>query len=297
MSLILIVGVTVLAWGTWLLPAQRVAGASATVIVFYTTLANLLIAGVVALGRPEAGLTWGVFLAVMGGGAAWALSGVCAFRATARLGPGRAMGLWSPINILVSLAWGALWFGEFSATTSGRLAVTALGVGLLLGGLRQLLRAGDERDPLARPAAGTAGSGLLWALGAGVLWGSYFVPLRASGASTWAAAWPLAVGTFTTAALILALRRESPLLPHRRDAWPLLAGGTLWSAGNYGSLLLMERIGPGRGFSVAQLCLVVNALCGIHFLRRPAPGTAAARHVLFGCGLAALGGVLLGVSS
>lgn len=291
---VLLTLVTVLAWGTWLLPAQGITTPSA-VVVLHATAANLIVATLAAQlipSAPAAEVTPALAVAIALGGGAWALSGVCAFRATALLGPGRAMGIWSPLNIIVSLVWGAWWFGEFHQASPARLALSALAVMILLGGLRLLLRS----DPNAEePRGGRAG--VWWAVGAGVLWGSYFVPLRASGTSTWQASLPLAVGTFATAVLIVLLRRDSLRLPRTSQHLRLLACGVLWSIGNYGSLLLMEHVGTGRGFSIAQLCLVVNALLGIHLLRTPAPGSPAARRVLLGCAFATAGGVILGLTS
>lgn len=84
-------------------------------------------------------------------------------------------------------------------------------------------------------------------------------------------------------------------IPMPRDYLLLMACGLLWASGNYGSLLLMEAIGPGRGFALAQLCLAINALLGIYLLRAPSPGSTAARRVLFGCALSGIGGILLGL--
>jgi len=50
----------------------------------------------------------------------------------------------------------------------------------------------------------------------------------------------------------------------------------LWGIGNYGALKMMELIGTGKGFTIAQLCVVVNALVGVFLMKNPKPGTRAA---------------------
>ncbi len=55
-----------------------------------------------------------------------------------------------------------------------------------------------------------------------------------------------------------------------------VAAGILWALGNYGMLLMVDTLGAGRGFTLSQRALVVNALCGIYLLKDPKPNTRAA---------------------
>ncbi|MDL5045312.1 hypothetical protein QQ054_04560 [Oscillatoria amoena NRMC-F 0135] len=57
---------------------------------------------------------------------------------------------------------------------------------------------------------------------------------------------------------------------------------------------MMEQLGTGKGFTIAQLCVALNAVVGIYWLRRPSPGTPAARWTLIGVVIATSGAVLLG---
>ena len=50
----------------------------------------------------------------------------------------------------------------------------------------------------------------------------------------------------------------------------------------------------GRGFTIAQLAVVVNALIGVYLLKDPRPKTRAATLTLVGCVLVMIGGVVLG---
>ena len=59
-------------------------------------------------------------------------------------------------------------------------------------------------------------------------------------------------------------------------------------------LLLVGVLGAGKGFTIAQLSVVVNALIGIYWLHEPAPNTRAATLTLIGCVLATIGGIMLG---
>jgi len=127
-----------------------------------------------------------------------------------------------------------------------------------------------------------------------VLWGTYFIPVKMTGVSSWAASLPMALGILCGSAVLVVLDRASLALPSRGDYARTLSGGLLWSIGNYGMLLLVERIGAGRGFTIAQLALVIGALISIFWLKDPPPRTRAAALTFVGCLLAMAGGILLG---
>lgn len=284
--------ITVLAWGTWLTPSQNVAFRGQQVRTFYVAAANLVLAFLVALGQGFAKVTADIFWFPFLGGLIWSLSALCAFTATARLGMARAYGIWAPLNIIVSLVLGAVLFREFVALGTRNLVLLLLSLAIIIAGVMMIVfakgtgeRASDRRAFLI---------GLGGALGAGILWGAYFIPVKISRASMWVAAFPLACGIFVGSAGLFLLGRQSALLPRRSDYFRACSTGALWSLGNYGMLLLVDYFGAGKGYTIAQLALVVNGLCGVYLLRDPAPGTPAARLTLLGCVLATVGGILLG---
>jgi len=136
--------------------------------------------------------------------------------------------------------------------------------------------------------------GLAGAVGAGVLWGSYFIPIKFAGVSLWAGAFPLALGMASGGLVLALLGRQSWKLPSSGDTLRACSTGALWSVGNYGMLLLVDAIGAGKGFTISQISVVVSALIGIYWLHEPPPKTRAARLTFVGCVLAMLGGIVLG---
>jgi glucose uptake protein len=110
----------------------------------------------------------------------------------------------------------------------------------------------------------------------------------------WIAALPLAVGIFTGSALLALLARQPLRLDKTSDYLRVASTGLLWGIGNYGMLLLVEGLGTGKGFTISQLSVVVNALIGIYWLKDPSPKTRAAVLTLAGCVLATLGGIVFG---
>ncbi len=53
-------------------------------------------------------------------------------------------------------------------------------------------------------------------------------------------------------------------------------------------------MGAGRGFTIAQLAVVVHALIGVYWLKEPQPRTRAAILTSIGRDLAMTGGIVLG---
>lgn len=283
--------VTVLAWGSWLAPSQRIPFASAHVRNFYIAAANLALTSAVLVARGLPSETWSAFWLPFAGGLVWAVSGYCALAATTRLGMAGASGVWTPLNIVVGMVWGAALFHEFRGMGPGDLALLLGALAVVLVGIWLIIsaRRGGERRHAPALAAG-----VLMALAAGILWGSYFVPIRMARTSLWEASFPLAAGMFVGSAALVGLARAPLRLPRPWHYGRVCLSGLLWGLGNYGMLLLTEALGTGRGFAIAQLGVVVNALLGILVLRDPRPGTRAANLIFVGVLLATLGGVVLG---
>jgi glucose uptake protein len=292
MTGLLFAAITVLAWGTWLAPSQHVPMKGQQTRTFYVTLAVLGLTIGVAVFKGFAGLTVKTFLLPFLGGVVWALSGLSAFVGASRLGMAKAFGIWAPLNIIVSILWGIILFGEFLRTGVLNIALAGLSLVAIIGGILLIVFSGADGE--GDQKAGAAMAGFLGAFGAGVGWGSYFIPIRISGISMWVATLPLAVGMFVGATALAAISRSSLRLEQPSHYARILATGSLWTIGNYGALLMMERIGTGKGFTIAQLCVVVNALLGVFWENKPRPGTRAAHFTLTGVGVATLGAALLG---
>jgi glucose uptake protein len=285
--------ITVFGWGTWLAPSQKVIFPSQEIKTLYVVATNLGIATVVAIWQGAlAELTPGTFWLTVLGGMIWAVGGLCAFTGTNKLGIAKAFGIWAPLNIIVSLIWGAALFHEFINISLGSIVLLVAAILTILAGILMIIFAkGTEEGAQER---GALRLGLAGAVGAGILWGSYFIPVKYSGVSPWAGALPLAIGMTIGGIILALLSRQSWKLTAAGDTIRTCLTGALWSLGNYGALLLIDTIGAGRGFTISQISVVVSALIGIYWLREPAPKTRAATFTIIGCILATIGGIVLG---
>ena len=284
--------ITVFGWGTWLVPSQNVRFPSQQIKTLYVVATNLGIATVVALWQDSmTELTASTFSLTVLGGMIWAVGGLCAFTGTKELGIAKAFGIWAPLNIIVSLIWGAALFHEFVNISIGSILLLLAAILTILAGILLIIFAkGTDEGSQERVAFRL---GLAGAVGAGILWGSYFIPVKFSGVSPWAGAFPLAIGMAIGGMILALLSRHSWKLTASGDYVRACLTGALWSLGNYGALLLIDAIGAGRGFTISQTSVVVSALIGIYLLREPHPRTRAAKLTLMGCVLATIGGIAL----
>jgi glucose uptake protein len=268
---------------------------------------NAVFAGI-ALLAGGGGLVfgWRGFWLPLAGGVVWTAGNYCVFKASETIGLARAAGTWTPLNIVVAFAWGALLFGELDGFSNARFAVLGVAFLVLVAGV--LLIAGSRDGASGQPSsssprpgkaadsgrrATTARAGLLWAGGAGVLWGSYFVPAQWAAVPAQVSDFPLALGILG-AALALALPAGEPVKLGVRATSTQLGAGVLFGIGNLALLALVARVGTGTGFTIAQLSLLVNASVGVWVFHVPEPGTRQARKVLAGIVLAGIGGCVIG---
>lgn len=289
--------ITVLAWGTWLAPSEKVVLPNPQTRSFYVAVGNLILASIALIVTGPGRLTADLFLFPFIGGVIWSIAGWMAFTATSRIGMAKAMGTWAPLNIVVGILWGMLLFGEFLQEGPYTLLFAGSAVAAIVAGILFIIFSGEGKEVTSvgpGRAAGFAG-----ALGAGILWGTYFVPTAwlartVEGVDDWVVAFPLAVGMFAGSLVLVVLGRKTPRCATRTDTARLLASGLLWTVGNFSMLLLVARVGIGKGFTIAQMCVVMNALVGILIFREPPPRSRAARLTLTGVVVATLGAVLLG---
>lgn len=293
----ILAAVTVLAWGTWLAPSERVRLPNPQARGFYVALGNLLLASVALIVTGPGRLTTDLFFYPFLGGVIWSISGWMAFTATSRIGMAKAMGIWAPLNIVIGMAWGMVLFGEFLKEGQQPLGLALAAVATITTGILLIIFAGPNEGSGSQSPGRLAG--FAGAFGAGILWGTYFVPTAwlartVDGVDDWLVAFPLAVGMFAGSLVLVLLGRKMPRCENPLDYGRLMASGLLWTIGNFSMLLLVNRVGIGKGFTIAQLCVVINALVGIIVFRQPPPRSRAARLTIAGVIIATLGAVILG---
>lgn len=296
---------TVVSWGIWIPIAQAAPGVAQHVRTFYVTTGSLAFAAAAfVVGGGDVVIGWRSFWLPLGGGVVWTIGNYCAFRATETIGLVRAAGTWTPLNIIVAFVWGAAVFGELDNVGALRVGLLGAALVLVVIGVRLIVNSQEPTTldaqiaPRSAPDAGgrsgpTYRQGLLWAIGAGGMWGTYFVPAQWAKVPAHVGNLPLAVGVFAGGLLLALVSPGGVRLPPNIVAVEA-AAGCLWGVGNTALLGLVARVGTGAGFTIAQMSLLVNATIGIWIFRVPRPGTPAARTVFAGIVIAGVGGALIG---
>ncbi|WP_242158954.1 GRP family sugar transporter [Aestuariivivens sediminis] len=292
--------VAILAWGTWIAPSQNVKIKNQQTRTLYVTIAVLLLALIASIFVGFDGLNSSTMWYPFIGGLIWAVSGWSAFVGTKNLGMAKAFGIWAPMNIVVSIMWGALLFNEFSDIKFNALLLALLAFTIIVIGILLIIFSGGTTSE--KTEGKSKFIGLLGAMGAGVGFATYFIPIiwgsknssaAFEGFNMWIGTLPLALGMFVGSLILMLISRASPKLEKTSDYFRVLSTGFLWGVGNYGALALVELIGAGKGFTIAQLCVVVNALVGVYILKEPKPNSKAAKLTLLGVIIAITGGVIL----
>ncbi len=284
--------VVIFAWGTWLAFCQNVPFKSNFIRTFYVSLAFLIMATIIMLFQGQNPFIHSLFWPPFIGGIIWTLGGAAAFTGTKNIGLARACGIWAPLNIICGFLWGIFYFKEFENLSTDTVLFLIFSLIFIIIGIMMIIFSkgtGGNSKEKKTFIIGTVG-----AAAAGILWGSYYIPLKILDASPWVTSFPFAAGAFSGSLLFVLFKRVSIKLDKPIHYIQTTISGLLWGTGNYAMLLLVSKIGAGRGFTISQLCVVVNALVGIFFFKDPKPKSKAAVITFIGITLALLGGVYLG---
>jgi drug/metabolite transporter (DMT)-like permease len=197
-------------------------------------------------------------------GALWAVANTLTVFAIRDVGLSIAFPLWNT-NCLVGLFWGWFFFRELRG--AGKKAQSkVLGGAVGIAGGAVLLAYASASAPLTTSAHATAG--ILAALGAGLLWGTMYIPYRKaylSGMNPLSFVTVFTVGELgTVGALALVFRGGlHPVLIDLAKARPalfwLFLGGFCWVLGDLFQQYAAKYIGIGRGIPLSN----TNQLWGL----------------------------------
>jgi glucose uptake protein GlcU len=197
-------------------------------------------------------------------GALWAVANTLTIFAIRDVGLSIAFPLWNT-NSLVGLLWGWLFFRELrGAGWQGWMKVLGGAIAIVLGAT--LLGYAFSYHLASSPQRAT--TGLLAALGAGLLWGTQYIPYRKaylSGMNPLSFVTVFTVGELITMTTLAVVFRGGlqPLLHEIRLARPalfwLFLGGFCWVLGDLFQQYAAKYIGIGRGIPLSN----TNQLWGL----------------------------------
>ena len=233
-------------------------------------------------------------------GCMWAVANTLTIYAIRNVGLSIAFPLWNT-NSLLGIFWGFLLFKELHAAGWKRWLGVIGGALCMFGGAALLAMASSHEA-----APGKAALGIAAALGAGILWGTMYIPYRKAYLTGMN---PLSFITFFTVGelvtmLILAISyRGAFLLWHELNSaravlfW-LMLGGFVWVIGDLFQQYATKYVGISRGIPLSNTNQLWGLLWGVlvfHELRGGGQRTYA--EVVGGSILMALGAVAIALSS
>lgn len=233
-------------------------------------------------------------------GAMWAVANTLTIYAIRDVGLSIAFPLWNT-NSFLGIFWGYVLFNELRDAGWSRWLGVLGGTLAMFAGATLLALASSSAAPRGRAASGVAA-----ALGAGVLWGTMYVPCRKAYLSGMN---PLSFITFftlgelgTMTALAVSYRGAIPLwheiLSARAVLFWLMLGGFVWVIGDLFQQYAAKYVGIGRGIPLSnsnQLWGLLWAVLVFHELEGGSPQIRA--QVIGGSILMALGAIAIALSS
>ena len=233
-------------------------------------------------------------------GCMWAVANTLTIYAIRNVGLSIAFPLWNT-NSLLGIFWGVVLFKELQFAGWKRWLGVLGGAGCMFGGATLLAVASSHQA-----APGKAALGIAAALGAGILWGTMYIPYRKAYLTGMN---PLSFITFFTVgelvtmlSLAISYRGASPLwhelIGARAVLFWLMLGGFVWVLGDLFQQYATKYVGISRGIPLSNTNQLWGLLWGILVFHELQGGTRTVyTQVITGSLLMAAGAVAIALSS
>lgn len=250
---------TIFLFGSWPVPTHAV-GASPATKAFWLTTGHFILDTLVFLITGST-ITGTASILPFCSGLVWGAGMICGFVAIKNIGVIRGLGLWVPVIILTSAAWGLFFFGEWWILSPQKVTFTIVAIALILVATFLLIKSKNDDTPIRNLQVG-----VFSAVALGVAHGSYFIPLHASQYSIFATFLPLSIG-MTTVTYSYARVVRSQLNHGFGLNLRMLSAGVILGGGNYMALLTLDHLGVTLGYPLTQFGIVINTLWGVFYFR------------------------------
>lgn len=232
-------------WGTYFVPVKKVGLDKIFQLQGGTGIGALAFAGAILPFYGTATLDIHGIIA----GIIWVAASVMMLLSVRQIGLARASPLDGGLVMVSSFLWGLLYFNEQLSS----LVMAVIGLALLVAGM-PLIAVGEKKDGSRK--------GYALAVGAGLLWGSIFVPLKLASTleSTYFSM------TLTICVLGVALMLVSRQMAAKRVVVGV-AAGVMWNVSNLASFAAIASLGLAIGYPLTQIAILVAALWGLLYFK------------------------------
>lgn len=269
--------VSMLAWGSYFVPMKRIKEYDP--FYFQLIMATSIFISSFIIAFVFQSLTFSILPIVSG--ILWSIGNIFSVLAVKKSGLSKTAPVWMGIGIFVAFLWGIIFLKE----SLSFLPMSIAGIVLLIIGIWLISQVEEARKTQSR-------QGILFAIIAGILFGSYLVPLKNSTLQPLQFLFPMSLGIMLGGIIVFAFKRTKvnfAILPSGAFS------GIIWNIGNFASFFAVLNLGISIGFPLTQMALFVSVLWGLLYFREIAGRkniikTIISSFVLF------LGAILLSIS-
>lgn len=239
-----------LAWGSYNVPFKKSAAANVIQFQALMSVGALVFAFIFSV---LLGYSFSLNLYGLLAGFLWAFANLISLVAIHNIGLSRAVPIWMSAVITVSFLWGVIIFNELpSGILTGILGIILIIVGVVVvtgGG-----RAESKNKKL----------GILAALLAGSLFGTYFAPIKFANLSPQETLFPMSLGVAIFGLGFPIIRR----IRFKNEAiFNSILSGMIWNLGNLLSFFAVSIIGLAKAFPMTQSAVLVAVLWGLFYFK------------------------------
>lgn len=241
------------AWGSYTVPLKRIQGVDPFRFQIWLSLgiaSTSMLVGVLQGMRSFS--FWGV-----ADGLYWSLGAALSFLAVQKEGLSGAAARWMGTAILVSFASGILVLHERVQVSYAAFGILFLLVGLFFGTQSSAPQSAEKEGPSKLS---------IWrnwrSFAAGIIFGTYFLPVHFSGVDTLDIVAPLGVGIAIGALILWAVMKPKPMAAWSHG-WISVGCGIAWNVASIASLYAAKILGLAIGFPLTQLALLVSIAWGV----------------------------------
>lgn len=267
---------SVLAWGSYFVPMKRIKEYDP--FYFQLIMATAILISSFFIALVFRSLTFSIVPMVSG--ILWSTGNIFSVLAVKKSGLSKTVPVWTGTGIFIAFLWGTLFFKERLSF----LPISFAGIVLLIIGIGLISQVGEVRKTASR-------RGLLFAVIAGTLFGSYLVPLKNS-PQPLQFLFPMSLGIMLGGIIIFVLKRPKvnfAILPSG------VLSGIAWNIGNFASFFAVLNLGMSIGFPLTQMALLVSVLWGLLYFREIA-GRKNVIKIVVASLVLFLGAILLSIS-
>ena len=243
--------ITIVGWGSYLVPMKRFKDYDPFCFQAFMCTSVFITSLIVSLVYSSFIFSYlGIISGIL-----WACGNTLSIMAVRNSGLSKAAPVWMGTVIIISFAWGLLFFKEQLASwIAGTIGILALVVGIAVISLSSTTQ--DTRTSNHR--------GIVYSIAAGCMFASYLVPFKLSNLEPSGFIFSMSIGILAGGLAIFLVKKPAI---NMKIAVPGAFSGVIWNMANFASFYAVLILGMAVGYPLTQIALFVSVLWGLVYFR------------------------------